>query len=275
MTSITQNFIEKQIYLLGFKQIKFIIQRQRLKFSIPEISRYIDVVFVHQKQHQSFKSIYKQSKLAITYQAFMKNLAVLSPLVKFLFTRLNKLWNITVSSLFNVVDTSLIQSKYAESIQQSDFNRNKVTIRTKNKIKVYICGIKLLVFLNRHKQIYYAEVLSINYSDQNILKSSALYQSKIKGFLLADKGFNCKAVEKRMNSIDGAKIICPKHYKSKNQLNEKEREFYKHRWTIETAFKQLKNTYGDFKLDIKGAKSKKLIEAKLFSSLILFNSSTI
>ena len=275
MNIITQSFIQKQLISIGFRQIKFLISRQRIKFSIPQISIYLHAVFVHQKQHESFKSIYKNSNLKISYQAFMKNISTLCPLIKFLFYRLNKQHKIKPSSLYNIVDTSLISTKFPESIKQRDFDNHNVTARVKLGRKIYICGVKLLVFINRFRQIYYAEILNINYSDQNILKSSALYRNQLQGFLLADKGFNGKEAEKRVNFSGKCKIISPKNRNCKIQLNDKERKFYKRRWSIETVFQQLKNNYGKFKLDLKGAKNKKLLEGKLFSALTEFNLVTI
>lgn len=274
MNIITQSFIQKQLISIGFRQIKFLIQRQRIKFSISQISMYLYAVFIHQSNHKSFKNIYKNLNLTISYQAFMKNIVTLSPLIKFLFFYNNKKQNIKPSSLYNIIDTSLIPTKFPDSIKQRDFNNHNVTARVKNKIKVYICGVKLLVFINRFSKIYHAEILNINYSDQNILKSSALYESKLRGFLLADKGFNGKEAEKRVNFSGKCKIISPKMKNSKIQLNERERKFYKRRWKIETVFQKLKNVYGEFKLDLKGAKNKKLIEGKLFSALMEFNFTT-
>lgn len=275
MNIISHNFIEQQLFSIGIRQIKVIIGRQRIKFSIPQISSYLYSFFVHQKQHISFKNLYKNGKFNLTYQGFMKNIATLSSLIKFIFFRLNKQHKIIPSKLYNIVDTSLITTKFPDSIKQRDFNLNNVTARVKNGIKVYICGIKLLVFINWFRQIYHAEILNINYSDQNILKSSALYESKLRGFLLADKGFNGKEAEKRINFSGKCKIISPKMKHSKIQLNKKERKFYKRRWRIETVFQKLKNSYGEFKLDLKGAKNKKIVEGKLFSALTEFNLSTI
>jgi hypothetical protein len=271
MNIISQTFIQKQLISLGFRQIKFLISRQRIKFSIPQISEYLHAVFIHQNQHKSFKNIYKKSNFNITYQGFMKNIATLCPLIKFLFYKLNKQHNVKPSSLYNVVDTSLIPTKFPESIKQQDFDNHNVTARVKNKIKIYICGVKLLVFTNRFRQIYYAQFLNINYSDQNILKSSALYEPQLRGFLLADKGFNGKEAEKRVNFSGKCKIISPKNKNCKIQLNKKERKIYKKRWSIETVFQNLKNIYGEFKLDLKGAKNKKILEGKLFSALTEYN----
>ena len=66
-------------------------------------------------------------------------------------------------------------------------------------------------------------------------------------------------------------MISPFHYKSKIQLNDKEKKFYKKRWKIETVFQKLKNPYDLFKLNLKGVKNKKILEAKLFISLINYN----
>ena len=185
MKIISQKFLLQQVKSIGKRQIKFLISRQRLKFSYSQISTYLWCFFKHQSQQLNFKIMYIKfkSKLKTTYQTFMHNILVLSPLIKFIFYAINKQFNIKVSSLFNIVDSSLINLKNPESIKQKDYNLNNVTTRIKEKIKIHICGVKLLLFINRFSKIYYAEILNINYSDHNILKSSALYQSKLKGFL--------------------------------------------------------------------------------------------
>lgn len=274
MKIISQKFLTQQVKSIGKRQIKFLICRQRLKFTYSQISTYLWCFFKHQSHQINFKSLYKKLKLNITYQAFMHNILVLSPLIKFIFYKINKLFNIKISSLFNIIDSSLIFVKKPDSITQKDYDLHNVTTRVKEKIKIHICGVKLLLFINRFSKIYYAEILNINYSDHNILKSSALYQSKLKGFLLADKGFSNKESRRRILESSNCKMISPFHYKSKIQLTEKERKFYKKRWKIETVFQQLKNPYNEFKLNLQGAKNKKILEAKLFISLINYNLST-
>lgn len=271
MTIITLPFIQEQLKFVKKQQIKAIIQRQRLKFSYQDISFYVWCIFMHQNQQIHFKTIYVMFHLNITYQAFMHNLSIISPLVKFLFFKINNQFKIKPSSLYNIVDSSLIPTKNSEFINHKDYDFNMVTARTKNKLKVKTCGYKLLVFLNRFNQIYHAELLNINYSDQNILKSSALYIGKLRGFLLADRGFGNKLTEKRINNTGVCKLLTPRHYKSKIKLTEKEKKLYNKRWKIETLFQRLKNQYDNFKLNLRGAKNKRIIEAKLFISLITYN----
>ena len=275
MTIITLSFIQEQLKFVTKQQIKAIIQRQRLKLSYDAISFYVWCIFMHQTQQTNFKTIYKRYNLNITYQAFMHDIILISPLIKFLFYKNNKILNIKPSSLYNIVDSSLIPIKNPEFINQQDYDLNKVTARTKDKIKVKICGIKLFIFLNRFNKIYHAELLNINYSDQNILKSSALYLTKLKGFLLADRGFGNKVTEQRVNSTGICKLLTPGHYKSKKFLTKKEKKLYKKRWKIETLFQKLKNNYGEFKLNLRGAKNKGIIEAKLFISLMNYNLSNM
>lgn len=271
MAIITQDFLEKQVKSIGKRQIKFLICRQRLKFTNKDISFYLWCLHKHQSSQINFKRIYKSLRLKITYQCFMHNIVTLSPLIKFIFYRLNKIHHIKSSSLFNIVDSSLISIKNSEFITQKDYDLNQVTARIKNNIKVSICGIKLLVFINRFSKIYYAQMMNINYSDQNILKSSALYMNQLKGFLLADRGFSNKETRKRILNTSHCQMISPFHYKSKIQLNDKQKKLYKKRWKIETLFQQLKNPYNEFKLNLKGVKNKKIIEAKLFITFINYN----
>ena len=98
--------------------------------------------------------------------------------------------------------------------------------------KIHACGYKAYILLNRQCQIIKAELLPINTSDQNYLKNHAVHQRELKGFLLADRGFNNKAVRNRLSSnknnlwnYDKAycKLISPYTKKSKSRLTEKKK----------------------------------------------------
>lgn len=294
MNSITQKFnceAKKIIFSLKTQQIKTIINRQRLKFSYQEILYYVQIVFEHSIQQKTFKSLHKTNKVKVNYSCFMSNISLFSKLFKFLFTHINKVLNIKPSMLVNMVDTTLIIEKKAESIIQKDWDLGCVTTRIQKytKLKTYICGSKGLVFLNKQGQIYYARLLNINFSDQNILKDFSLYIQELKGFVLADRGFNNKAVRLRINHIGNqqsvinmfsqnqamCRLISPSHYKEKKQLTDKEKALYKRRWKIETVFQKLKHNYSDSKLNLTGKYKKEIKAAKFYCSLIQFNLSTL
>ena len=174
MKIITQKFNEISktiINSLKNKEIKSIIGRVRLKFTYKEINDYVQIIFAHSQTQKSFKSIYKKSKFKIKYSCFMSNIQLFSKLFRFLFYKLNEKLSIKPSKLLNMVDTTLIEEKKLNFINQHDWDSGRVTTRInkKNKIKTYTCGSKGLVFLNRFGQIYSANLLNINYSDQNIL----------------------------------------------------------------------------------------------------------
>ena len=90
MQIITQKLIKQALFNVKTKEIKKIIGRQRLKFNRQDISLYLFYIFNHSIEQKSFKSIYKKLKLVITYQAFMKNIQLFSPLIKRLFVVFNK-----------------------------------------------------------------------------------------------------------------------------------------------------------------------------------------
>jgi hypothetical protein len=160
-----------------------------------------------------------------------------------------------------------LPEKQAASIRSQDWAKHRITLRDKKPI----CGSKLLCLLNRFGQVYYAERININRSDHAIFKDSAYYSSKVPGILLADRGFNNKIVRDRLGALPHTRFISPPHYKTKQVLSPKESKLYKRRWRIETLFQVLKDTYGDFKLNLKSALTTKLNEAKLFATLTTYN----
>ena len=279
---------QKIIFSLKAQEIKNLIHRDRLKFSYSDIHFYIYIIFLHQLFQQSFFSLHSQYKKNISYQAFMKNIALFSQLYFFLFTQFNKELNIKPSSLLNVVDSTLITEKKVDFITQTDWNKNRVTTRSKineykQSVKYRICGSKGLFFINRFNQIYSAQLLNINDSDQNILKDTARYVNELKGILLADRGFNNKSVRKRFNNVKNSifqqntmkcKLISPKHYKEKEKLTKKETKLYKRRWKIETLFQKLKHNYSGFKLNLTGNYKKTIKKAKFYATLIHYNLTT-
>ena len=289
MKIITQKFNEISktiINSLKNKEIKSIIGRVRLKFTYKEINDYVQIIFAHSQTQKSFKSIYKKSKFKIKYSCFMSNIQLFSKLFRFLFYKLNEKLSIKPSKLLNMVDTTLIEEKKLNFINQNDWDSGRVTTRInkKNKIKTYTCGSKGLVFLNRFGQIYSANLLNINYSDQNILKDFSFYIKELNGILLADRGFSNKAVRERLNHIKTSvfetnkplcRLISPYNVKQNIQLTEKERKLYKRRWKIETVFQNIKHNYSENKLNLTGKYNNLTKGAKFYSTLINFNLSTI
>ncbi len=289
MKIITQKFNEISktiINSLKNKEIKSIIGRVRLKFTYKEINDYVQIIFAHSQTQKSFKSIYKKSKFKIKYSCFMSNIQLFSKLFRFLFYKLNEKLSIKPSKLLNMVDTTLIEEKKLNFINQHDWDSGRVTTRInkKNKIKTYTCGSKGLVFLNRFGQIYSANLLNINYSDQNILKDFSFYIKELNGILLADRGFSNKAVRERLNHIKTSvfetnkplcRLISPYNVKQNIKLTDKERKLYKRRWKIETLFQNLKYQYSENKLNLSGKYKKQLKGAKFYSTLIQYNFSTI
>ena len=289
MKIITQKFNEISktiINSLKNKEIKSIIGRVRLKFTYKEINDYVQIIFAHSQTQKSFKSIYKKSKFKIKYSCFMSNIQLFSKLFRFLFYKLNEKLSIKPSKLLNMVDTTLIEEKKLNFINQHDWDSGRVTTRInkKNKIKTYTCGSKGLVFLNRFGQIYSANLLNINYSDQNILKDFSFYIKELNGILLADRGFSNKAVRERLNHIKTSvfetnkplfRLISPYNVKQNIKLTDKERKLYKRRWKIETVFQNIKHNYSENKLNLTGKYNNLTKGAKFYSTLINFNLSTI
>ena len=235
MSIISQDLIYGEIILLRGSFIKSIIKRERLKYSNKEISYYLYAIYLHQSLQINFKSLYLKSKLKISYATYMSNIHALCPLVKVLFFKINERHKIKVSSILNIVDTSLLPSIEGKSIRDRHYKAKQVTVRDGEKI----CGHKGLFFINRRKQIYSIKLMNINYSDFNILKDSELYRPQLYGVVLADKGFNSLMVRNRVNKL--CRFISPYKKKQKLQLSNKEMKIYKYRWNIESLFKKLKD----------------------------------
>jgi len=290
MTIIAQTF-KKELNLiinsLNKSSLRQILCRQRLKFSKIDIINYVHVIFEHTYAQKRFKTLFKhhhQSWVKVNYSTFMNNVLLFSKLFKFLFDEINKRLKIKPSKLLNIVDTTLIEEKEERFINQKDWNSGRVTTRTKHDLKVRTCGSKGLIFMNRFGQVYYGSLLNINYSDQNILKDSAAYNSQLKGFLLADRGFSNKEVRKRINNKGTdiislfnrsnqpvTRLISPYKKVEKKSLTENESRLYRRRWRIETLFQFLKDPYSNCKLTMKGKYHQQIKKAKFFTALIQFN----
>ena len=245
MQIITQKLIKRALFQIKNKEIKQIIGRQRLKFNRQEISCYLFYIFKHSLEQKFFKSIYKKLNLNISYQGFMNNIALFSSLFKRLFYIFNKINFIKASSLLNIIDSTIIPEKQAKFINQNDWNSNKVTTRVENKLKVRTCGSKGFFLINKRKQIYHSERLNINESDQNYLKNPHNLTDKLKGILLADRGFSNKIVRERLGHNKTAifkydkpicKLISPYKKNQKENLTNKERKIYNDRRINERRF---------------------------------------
>ena len=284
MQIISQKLIKQALFYIKNKEIKQIIGRQRLKFNRKEISCYLFYIFKHSLSQRSFKSIYKKLKLRITYSSFMSNISLFSSLFKRLFYIFNKINSIEASHFLNIIDSTIIPEKKTEFINQNDWNSSRVTTRIIKKEKIRTCGSKGFILMNRNKQIYHAERLNINESDQNYLKNPHNFTGKLKGILLADRGFSNKLVRDRLSHTKNdifnhnqpiCRLISPYHVKQKEKLTKKEIKIYRRRWKIETLFKNLKDSYSENKLNLTGKYSNKLKEAKFYSTIIIHNLSTI
>lgn len=119
----------------------------------------------------------KKNKKLPNYSAFMSNIALLSKLFHFIFASLVK----KIKKVeYIIVDSTLIPEKQEKYITSKDYQKDRVTSRFKKtrsntKIKDKTGGVKGLVFINEDKIILRADILPINYQDQNILKDASLY----------------------------------------------------------------------------------------------------
>lgn len=149
MKIITQEYVKKQVANWNIREIKFYINRQRLKFTKQEISLYLYILLKHTYDNKYLLTYYKNNKKLknlITDKGFYKNLLTLSPLIKLLYLKINNKHNIKPTNDYNIVDSTLLSFKQSAFITQNDWKNNKVTTRVKDKIKTYTCGYKGLFF---------------------------------------------------------------------------------------------------------------------------------
>ena len=210
----------------------------------------------------------------------MNNINLFSTLFKHLFYLFNKITNIKASKLLNMIDSTLIPEKDSNFINNKDWSSGRVTTRGLKQDKTHICGSKGFFMINREGKIYHLERLNINYSDQNYLKNPYFLLNKLKGIVLADRGFSNKAVRERLehNKTDifnydkpVCRLISPYRVNQLKKLTTKERKIYRKRWKIETMFQILKDSHSNIKLNLKGKYTSKLKEAKLFACAINYN----
>jgi hypothetical protein len=260
--------------------IKVLIKRKRLKFSNNEIAYYLYKFIEHTAKSLNFRYIYENDKknkhITCAYTNFMNNLQTLAPLLTVIYQNQKKDLRIKANDDFNIVDTTLIPTKQEYYITQKDWNNNNVTTRTKkvNKkdIKVHTCGKKGLFMINSQKYIYFAKLLNINNSAQNIFKDLMIYHVNqcFNGTMLMDRGFTNKAVRERFNYI-GINIISPNHYKINTFFTPNQHNLYKKRWKIETVFQSLKNKYSKVSLNLCKFYNLNMINAKFLATVLLFN----
>lgn len=264
------------------------IQRQRLKFNIRTLANYLYWMIVHNQSQKTFKklyvTLYSSHSITIKYSTFMSNIKTISPLMKYLFHAFNKTHRVKASTLINAVDSTLIEEKQGKSINNQDWVKERVTTRGAGKEKYHVCGSKGLIFINRHKLVYFAEYMPINTSDHNILKDTCNYNNALKGIVLADRGFSNKIVRDRLtqhrNDIwhsdhKRCRLISPYARKSREQLTQKEKNLYKRRWMIETLFQKVKDFYSQTPLQLHGRYTKQLKQAKFYATWLCYNADTL
>jgi len=269
---------------INIKIIRNTLHRQRLKYSLSSLAFYVECILQHNHEQKTFKALYKRlyssGKLTIHYSAFMSNIQTVAPLMRLLFQQYNTDHLIHASSLWNAVDSTLIEEKQEAFINQKDWDEGRVTTRGKGTSKHHICGAKGLCFINRQHLVYCAEFLTINTSDHNILKSSCHFNTQLKGFMLADRGFSNKRVRQRLacdkNDIWHAdyircRLISPYVKTSKQQLSDKEKRIYRKRWSIETLFQKVKDVYSQTPLQLHGRYTSMLKQAKFFATWLYYN----
>lgn len=274
--SITYNFILREIKKLPDTKIKALLGRERLKFSHETIAKYLFSIIKHQQNLCTYKQIYSDEKIRCTYENFVKNINLIAKLMQFLFYQFNIKQGIMATADYNIVDTTIIIEKDTKSINQKDWDKQRVTTRD----KLHYCGSKGLVFLNQHGFITRADRIKINASDHNILKNIRYYSNYLRGNVLADRGFSSKLVRERFIEVNSdfyqplpypCNLISPFVKKSVIQLSEEDKLIYKQRWQIEILFQKIKNIYGDFKLFFKGKYTEQHKQAKFYASMIIYN----
>ena len=274
---INQKFFNDYIKSVNFSELRTTLQLQRLRLDKPTISFYLFCMFLHTSEQKSFTYIHKNYfliKYKTKYSTFMHNVNKLAKLAIHIFNYVKKLFNIKKTTIA-IVDTTLIEEKKQDFINRKNWKNHRVTTRKKK----HICGSKGLIFLNDKKQVIYANLLSINYSDHNILKNSAYYQPYLSKYLLADRGFNNKIAKTRLKTFN-CKLISPNQVatvKKTGKYFESElyKKLYSRRWKIETLFQKIKHNYADFKLNLTGRYTLELKKAKFLLTIISYNLSTI
>jgi hypothetical protein len=123
--------------------------RVRLKFSLEELSFYLWSIAWHNATQRSFKRLWKEQPRGLGYAGFMKNVQTACRLWPLVFKKACTAQGIQASSLYNVVDTTLLEEKLPKFIRSIDWAKERVTTRSYKKEKVHICGSKAVMVRNR------------------------------------------------------------------------------------------------------------------------------
>jgi len=243
---ITQKKFLAILQTLSIREIRHQLGRIRLKFTLQEIAFYLEQLHLHQAHRVTLKALWIKSETGHSYQSFCQNLDLCAKLSGLVFIQFNRTSRIEPSSLYNVIDTSLIPTKKPQHLSKKDFDQGKVTVRQGLEGKLFVHGLKWLAVVNRQGLIVKSQTLGINTPDIDVTKNPYQYGLP-KGILLADKGFNSKEVRSRLQGCS-IRLISPFKSNQTQQLSDKERRLYARRWSIETVFQTLKHDYGAFKL---------------------------
>lgn len=268
-------------------KIKSILGVCRLKFTRDKIAKYLYILDYQNYHKLNLLDIYNNPDIKIyfdgCYSNFCRNLSNISKLIQYILQQFNLQQKIEKTEHYIIADTTLVINKKPENILKSDWDKNNVTARDKNKHKshkVYYCGYKLLCFLNKDNLCYGNYILNINYSDSNILKDSSFYKGKIEYTkLLVDRGLSSKLVYNRLETFK-CECISPKRKKqqknSDDWIEEKHKELYKKRFKIEVVFNKIKNMYKGIKLDLTYKKASIILQkAKIYLAILKYNLITL
>jgi hypothetical protein len=303
---IARGWIKKQVFSLGISELKKMLGLEKIRFSKNEVVLYLECLASHHFDQLCFTEVHKanEDRLGVRYSAFMVHMNQAGQMVPWLFEQHKKQAGIDFDKNINIIDATLLPMKEEKSITQKDWGDARVTVRTKKAKKskecqasnnseepkekkkadkgeqTFICGEKALLVTRTDRCIVHAELMSsINESEMNVLKQPMVLATLglRSGILLADKGFACKVTRKAFNDLNQSPLnlnvdfIAPYSAKSKIQLTLAERLIYKLRWEIETVFGILKHKRKRFRLTLAEVRSKILISAKFFLSILAFN----
>jgi hypothetical protein len=275
-------WIEKQVFSLGLPELKRLLGVKRLRFSRGMVVVYLQCLMSHHFEQLCFTEVHRDNahRLEVKYAAFMRHMTQVGRMGQWLFVQHQKETGIGFDRELNIIDASLLPVKEEKSITQKDWNQGRVTRRTKQGKIVDICGEKALLIIRKDNCIAHAELMaSINASEMNVLKHPMVLATMglRSGDFLADKGFSCKITRQGFAALNQSSLnfnvnfIAPYHAKSKVQLTPKERHIYKSRWKIETLFGLVKHKRKRFRLCLAGVRSKALVKAKFFLSMLAWN----
>ena len=281
---IPQSWVETQVFSMNVKELKHALGRQRLRLDRAQIVAYLMALMSQQLLLRHYKFVHSQASCGVGYAGFMKGLELVAPLWSVLEKRFRE-QNHIVFDLQTIVDSSLLPSKEDKSITQKDWNCGFATARkSKSKSltpeKTYICGEKVLTFINSKHQIVFSQLMpSINSSDENVFKHPMVWASRglRNGVLLVDRAFSNKSARQGIDFLNKnlsgycLKIISPPKHKQIWVLSAEEKALYQKRWAIEEVFRQLKDPFGLYRMILKGVRRKGLREARVAIATLAWN----